>query len=38
VLMQVLKNGSVSTLTIIQNIKDRVEQLRGVVRTISRSR
>ncbi len=31
VLMQVLKNGSVSTLTIIQNIKDRVEQFKGVV-------
>src|SRR5205085_2244516 len=31
VLMQVLKNGSVSTLTIIQNIKDRVEQLKGLV-------
>ena len=31
VLMQVLKNGSVSTLTIIQSIKDRVEQLKGVV-------
>jgi multidrug efflux pump subunit AcrB len=31
VLMQVLKNGSVSTLTIIQNIKDRVEQLKGVI-------
>jgi multidrug efflux pump subunit AcrB len=31
VLMQVLKNGSVSTLAIIQSIKDRVEQLRQVV-------
>src|SRR5437667_602735 len=31
VLMQVLKNGSVSTLTIIQNIKERVEQLKGVI-------
>src|SRR5262245_52525712 len=31
VLMQVLKNGSVSTLTIIQSIKDRVEQLKGIV-------
>jgi multidrug efflux pump subunit AcrB len=31
VLMQVLKNGSVSTLAIIESIKERVEQLRGVV-------
>jgi multidrug efflux pump subunit AcrB len=31
VLMQVLKNGSTSTLQIIQNIKDRVEQLKGVI-------
>ncbi|MGB9369268.1 MAG: efflux RND transporter permease subunit [Xanthobacteraceae bacterium] len=31
VLMQVLKNGSVSTLAIIQGIKDKVEELKGVV-------
>jgi multidrug efflux pump subunit AcrB len=31
VLMQVLKNGSVSTLAIIESIKERVEQLRGIV-------
>ena len=31
VLMQVLKNGSVSTLEIIDSIKRRVEELRGVV-------
>jgi multidrug efflux pump subunit AcrB len=31
VLMQVLKNGSVSTLAIIQGIKDKVEQLKSIV-------
>jgi multidrug efflux pump subunit AcrB len=31
VLMQVLKNGSVSTLAIIQGVKDRVEQLKSVI-------
>src|SRR3954452_5834584 len=31
VLMQVLKNGSVSTLAIVQGIKDKVEELKGVV-------
>jgi multidrug efflux pump subunit AcrB len=31
VLMQVLKNGSVSTLAIIESIKERVEQLRAIV-------
>src|SRR5262245_36360941 len=31
VLMQVLKNGSTSTLQIIQSIKERVEQLRSIV-------
>jgi multidrug efflux pump subunit AcrB len=31
VLMQVLKNGSTSTLQIIQSIKDRVEQLKTIV-------
>ncbi len=31
VLMQVLKNGSVSTLAIIQGIKDKVEQLRATL-------
>src|SRR5689334_10817799 len=31
VLMQVLKNGSVSTLAIIQGIKDKVEQLKALV-------
>jgi len=31
VLMQILKNGSVSTLAIIQGIKDKVEQLKGIV-------
>ncbi len=31
VLMQVLKNGSVSTLAIIQGIKDRVEQLKAII-------
>src|SRR3954453_12336707 len=31
VLMQILKNGSVSTLAIIQGIKDKVEQLKSIV-------
>jgi multidrug efflux pump subunit AcrB len=31
VLMQVLKNGSISTLAIIQGVKDKVEQLRALV-------
>jgi multidrug efflux pump subunit AcrB len=31
VLMQVLKNGSVSTLAIIQGIKERVEQLKKII-------
>src|SRR5262244_818941 len=31
VLMQVLKNGSISTLSIIQGIKDKVAQLRSIV-------
>jgi multidrug efflux pump subunit AcrB len=31
VLMQVLKNGAVSTLAIIQGIKDKVEELKGAV-------
>jgi multidrug efflux pump subunit AcrB len=31
VLMQVLKNGSVSTLAVIQGVKDKVEQLKSVV-------
>ena len=31
VLMQVLKNGSVSTLAIIEGIKERVEQLKAIV-------
>jgi multidrug efflux pump subunit AcrB len=31
VLMQVLKNGSVSTLAIVQGIKDKVEQLKSII-------
>ena len=39
VLMQVLKNGSASTLAIIDGIKERVEQLKAIAAgRISRSR